>query len=1088
MNRRWFSRLKKKYILCALILLGIIYYITVTVPFGSYVYIPEKPEVGIPAGNLSKLPLDPQSPWPKFRGNAMQNGRSAVIPEVDSRRRPWSFRSAMGVFSSPVVDGSGNVYIGSADRNFYAIDDKGRLIWKFPTEEIIDSSALLDDRGRVYFGSGDGHVYCLDRATGSLIWKFQAHSVEEVKREFAIETHNLAWFEGNIGILPDGTIIAPNDNYLVYGINREDGARKMVYPGNEMIWSLPAINVNTHRLFFGSCYTAVKNIYCYDSRTGRQEWTTGGTGSVAASTLLTSNAENGVVVVGGFDGYVRAYAQDSGKQLWKRGVRGHIYSSPAQLSNGTIIQPAADGTVYALNPVDGTILWSFDTLEPIRSSPAIDANDLIYFGSGEGRLFCINRDGTLRWAYRCIDEDRNDLNASPALGKTGVYAAGENGGIFYVPYDYPLSYAGKQDPRCSLGPGEDLPADGIHLVFTTRFGKLQLDTPRTIDANQPLVFSLLVRKNGDTVPAALDRDSLHIEVSGDRSPRIDVAADRQFVMLTPQETWTTPSGGTLQVSLNGKYLTDMSRVGLLFFGGSVGGSFERKFTFTVPARKEGNIPYRVPGWNGQESAIFELCRIAAPNPTILPSWNQIGFDSLRYLAGAVEGNDRRVLLWVIGGKSTNGKTVADPALEVRYPLILEYDQGLVTLHNYQGFKTNFIGSWDMPFGFYRLATRVDPKTGAVKKPPAFSAVALCDDIDFYGPFLKLTGMSEFKTGHMPVFGALNLNLHGNGYTSKPEFTGQVSFSADATKATARIRGAKLKPKDRVLSLLVVHAATGRPFPLYYTKKTTVKIDAGGNVEEVSVSYAKRQVRGKIRLYLLVDTFPVAKDELSVGVDQPTDGTWLTMPPESTTATTDAMLALCAIFVLVKIRALKSAPPAKISLWSWFLFLLALASGYGAFLHGIVLGDELLGKLWVGLFFILGMMISVLFVAILYEWKGSIIIKPALAIMLPLGGLCFLAILGLSYFLKNSFIGFIAYSSVLLVLALVILSALTVFRRDMSLAAMATGVALIIAGSCIQALGSHHFTVIWEFDHNSIYHLLAIAAVYFFYRSLNRNIT
>ena len=34
------------------------------------------------------VPLDPDSPWPKFRQNPMQNGRSAVTP-VDSGADPW---------------------------------------------------------------------------------------------------------------------------------------------------------------------------------------------------------------------------------------------------------------------------------------------------------------------------------------------------------------------------------------------------------------------------------------------------------------------------------------------------------------------------------------------------------------------------------------------------------------------------------------------------------------------------------------------------------------------------------------------------------------------------------------------------------------------------------------------------------------------------------------------------------------------------------------------------------------------------------------------------------------------------------------
>src|SRR5262249_14218285 len=89
------------------------------------------------------VPLDPLSPWPKFRRNAAQDGRSPVQPH-DSASAAWTFHTEKGVFSTPVIDGEGNVYIGSADHVFYALDARGNERWRFRTGEIIDSSALLD--------------------------------------------------------------------------------------------------------------------------------------------------------------------------------------------------------------------------------------------------------------------------------------------------------------------------------------------------------------------------------------------------------------------------------------------------------------------------------------------------------------------------------------------------------------------------------------------------------------------------------------------------------------------------------------------------------------------------------------------------------------------------------------------------------------------------------------------------------------------------------------------------------------------------------------------------------------------------------
>jgi len=806
-----------------------------------------------------KVPLDSTSPWPKFRGNELQNGRSPVMPRIDAKAKPWAFQTGKGVFSSPVVDKDGTVYVGSADHIFYAIKKDGSLKWKVETGEIIDSSALLDDRGHVYVGSGDQHVYCIDRESGKVMWIFKAHSVEEVQKEFGVKNFNVAWFEGNIAMLKDGTLLAPNDNYLVYAISRDDGKRKTQYIGSEMVWSLPAVNTATDSIFFGTQHPTNKNIHKFNTVTGKKDWVNGTIlSSNASSVMLSSSKENGILVLGGFDGFVRAYSQKSGREIWKFGTKEHIYASPAQLSDGTVIIPSADGSIYALDSATGKQKWAFDTLKPIRSSPVIDGKDTIYVGSGEGRLFCINPDGTLRWAYRCITDDRSDLNASPALGHDGVYIAGESGEIFYVPYDYPLSDAGKKDPLCKLGPKGDLPENGTYMIFTTRFGALLLDTPKTIDANEPVTLSLFVRTNGDTDLSAIDKESLKVSVTGSPKMSVNVAANRRFITLCPLESWTGAEGGTITIRVKGSYIKDMHRFGLKFFGGTKGGVIDQSYTFNVPSHKSSVLPYRVPSKAGDPSTVFEFSRLAAPNPTILPSWNQIGFDSLHYLAGSIEGKGSRVTIWVVGGKLENGATVVDPALEVRYPLTLDYDGGNLTFFNYDGFKINFVGSWDMPFGLYRLSAKADPVSGNVLNRPAFYAVANCDDIEFYGKGLKLMGLSDWDTGKMPVFGGMNLRTWGKGAAAAPSGTGTASFSGNETSASVEIKGGTLKKGEHVYSLMLISEETGSVFPLYYTKKTSVETDSSGIVTKVNVSFDKGQVKGKVRAYYVVDTYPAAK--------------------------------------------------------------------------------------------------------------------------------------------------------------------------------------------------------------------------------------
>ena len=842
----------------AILVLCAICAVVLFVPFGLYDLSPA-PDVDITAeGEFDYgIPLDPMSPWAKFRANALNNGRTAVAPLVNTALSPWSYQTGKDIFSSPVVDADGNCYIGSADTVFYCFAPDGSVKWRFQTGEIIDSSALLDDQGRVYFGSGDANVYCLNRETGELIWKSPAQTTEEVEAQYDIETYNVNWFEGNIGMLQDGTLLAPNDNYLVYALDRESGARKSAYLANEMVWSLPSVNLETGKIFFASCNQILQNVFAYDV-SGERLWNSGSFGTVAATTMLTSNLEKSAVIVGGFDGFVRAFAQDSGKLLWKFGTKDHIYASPAQLRDGTILQGSTDGTLYAINPHTGKSVWEFDTLEPIRSSPAVDGNGNIYFGNGEGKLYCVNSDGTLRWSYQCITSARNDLNGSPALGYNGVFIAGESGEVFFVPFDYPLTSAGKADPRCETA-GEAMPEDGAHLLFTTSFGSFLRTPPESIDANEPITLSLLVRENGNTVLSALERKSVRVTVAGNEGYRVEVGATNRFVNIVPTlGGWKADAEGMITVKIEANYKTELSRFGLKFFGGKNPTAITMNFAFRVTTGESTEAGFTCAA-EGDAQSVLELSRLSVPTPSILPSYNQIGFDSLHYIIGVVDKTDSGdLLLWAVEGRlAEDGTSAIDPTAATRFPLLLHEEEGLVTLYNDDGFKINFIGSWDMPFASYRVSAPL-AADGSFARDADLIAVANCDEIAFYGIGLKLMGMSEFQSGQMFVRGCVKLTQRAD--ANAPAGAGDISVERSENAITARFAKASLLAGEHVFSILVTDAE-GNALPLYYTKNTATTANADGMIDSITLSLDKGEsIPEGARVYVMVDTYPILIDE------------------------------------------------------------------------------------------------------------------------------------------------------------------------------------------------------------------------------------
>ena len=54
------------------------------------------------------VPMDSDSPWPKFRRTAMQTGRSPVLP-IDTGADPCVFQTGKGIFSTAVIDGDDNI-------------------------------------------------------------------------------------------------------------------------------------------------------------------------------------------------------------------------------------------------------------------------------------------------------------------------------------------------------------------------------------------------------------------------------------------------------------------------------------------------------------------------------------------------------------------------------------------------------------------------------------------------------------------------------------------------------------------------------------------------------------------------------------------------------------------------------------------------------------------------------------------------------------------------------------------------------------------------------------------------------------------
>jgi outer membrane protein assembly factor BamB len=734
------------------------------------------------------------------------------------------------------VSADGTIYFGSADRNFYALRPDGTSLWTVATGEIVDSSGLLDDRGRVYFGSGDGILRAADAKTGSIAWTFQADS-PSATGSF------INWFEGSVAIGPAGTLYVPNDNFFVYALDRATGAVKWKYRMPDQTWSLPAVDVKTGTLYVGNnnlLPVLGDNTYSI-APDGTANWSVATLGTVAASPLLTPD---GTAVVGGFDGYARAFAEGDGGVLWQLATRDHVYASPAMLPDGTIVQPSADGTVYAVSPVDGSIRWTFDAKTPIRSSPAVDADGHVYVGGGDGNLYVINPDGSLRYAMKLITQLRNDLNSSPALGRDAVYIGGESGEMFSVPYDWCLRPANAGDTRCATT-SPPYP-DGARLEWVNAFGDTQPAAPTSMPGNAPITLIFSLREKGAQQLAILDSASVQATVEPSTEASVDVSGDGKFLSITPTVAFPP---GALTVRVHANYLVDLQRQGLRLSGGTIGGTVDATFSTTIDAPSGGAL---------DPTATYELSRLSIPLPTVLPSYNQIGFDQLHYLLGIVPVTGNTGLVWMVGGVVPPGTTatIVDPATQAIIPMSFEMASDLVTMNAASGIQIT-VTSFRLPFQAFRLAMGFG--RGGTASTAELTGSTMCGQLGFYGLFLQQLGLCNPQTDVLRVLGAGNTTKRTD--LGPPPSAGMVTFSSSADGITATIQGSAVRPTEHLVGLLVADATTGLPVALQYGTGTTRTTAADGTIATVTVPTTGVTLPATTNVYLMVDTSVGARGSL-----------------------------------------------------------------------------------------------------------------------------------------------------------------------------------------------------------------------------------
>lgn len=209
--------------------------------------------------------------------------------------------------------------------------------------------------------------------------------------------------------------------------------------------------------------------------------------------------------------------------------------------------------------------------------------------------------------------------------------------------------------------------------------------------------------------------------------------------------------------------------------------------------------------------------------------------------------------------------------------------------------------------------------------------------------------------------------------------------------------------------------------------------------------------------------------------------FIDIPTEQTTAITDVLLAIFSLYVINSIyRNGQKADFTKTKIWVGAFILLFLAAVLGAIAHGIKMPPLTNYLFWQPLNLSLGLAIALFAAGVIYDWNNFNLPKKLFIILIVTG----IAFYGITLIYPDSFFVFILYEAVAMLFSLVLYTLLWMKKKFPGSQYMTIGILITIIAAIVQAIDSISLTIIWEFDHNGLFHLIQIPGILFLQKGLN----
>jgi hypothetical protein len=192
--------------------------------------------------------------------------------------------------------------------------------------------------------------------------------------------------------------------------------------------------------------------------------------------------------------------------------------------------------------------------------------------------------------------------------------------------------------------------------------------------------------------------------------------------------------------------------------------------------------------------------------------------------------------------------------------------------------------------------------------------------------------------------------------------------------------------------------------------------------------------------------------------------------ERTTAATDAVLAIAAAGSLWLLRRVTPPSFGRV-VWQAALASTAVASVLGAVAHGLRLPAATRELLWQPLYLALGITMALFVVGAVRDWRSEAAARRVLGPMLAVA-VAFYVITRLT---RGSFLAFVIYEAAALVFSLAVYLGLAGQSRA-GAALMAAALAVSLAAGAVQAADLGVVRLVWDFDHNGVFHLVQLVGL------------